>query len=275
MQTSIVIKPSRKKAVFYGNIIGMEKEPTHALVDTNLPLSGKKQVRKLLETQGPPRPADARNIPLLALDPTTIEADPATYQFRIYIDQHGLDKNHAIGATRWDPVLHGDPLIVHQRKDGKNFVADGHHRLSFAKALRAKGEGPEQVMAYVLKESEGYTAEDAKIIAAYKNIARGDANVVEAALVLKEAREANVAKEKLPAIDKTKGNLPAAETLSHLAKESLDLVAGGDVPAEMAVDAAKEHQPDAVMHHLAQELKKSFAVRLLESRKNTSPNLAL
>ncbi len=245
------------------------------LQSSTLSASGKQQVQNLLDMQGPPRPAEPRNIPLLALDPAKIHSDPATYQYRIKINTNGLDKTHTIGSARWDPILHGDPLIVHEHKDGKLFVADGHHRLSFAKQLAEKGEGPKQIMAYVLKESEGYSAEDAKIIAAYKNIARGDGNVVEAALVLKEARSQAVHQELLPAINKTKGNLLAAETLSYLSKESLDLVAGGDVPVPMAVDAAKAEQPDAVMHHLASELKKSFAVRLLESRKNIDSSPAL
>jgi hypothetical protein len=226
------------------------------------------KVEQLLAMQGPPRPISSRSLPLETLNKDAIslvESDPKTYQFRIHTDTHGIDKTHKITRKHWDAVLDGDPLILHERKDGKRFVADGHHRLSFAKSLIEKGEGPEQLAAYILKESEGYTAQDAKIIAAYKNIARGDGNVVEAALVLKEAREQAVHQELLPALDTSRGNLSDAATLSHLSKDSLAVVGHGEVPVAMAVDAAKTETPDAVVLHIAEILKHKGKVLTLSA----------
>lgn len=234
-------------------------------------------MRRLLETQGPVRPPEARNIPLLAIPRSKIEEDPATYQYRIYTNESGLSKDHEIHAKHWDSIVHGDPLIVHERLDSRRFVVDGHHRLSFAKRVGEAGGAPSEMMAYVLKESDGYTAEDAKIIAAFKNISHGNGSIVEAALVLKEARDKAIRPAILPQIDKSKGNLPQAESLSHLSSASIGLVAKGEVPVEMAVDAAKTEDADAVMQHIATEMKKTFAARLLEGRKaaNTETNLAM
>ncbi len=244
-----------------------------------LPVSGDDalipDVTRLLTLQGPPRPASPRSLPITVLLPEDIArigSDPHTYQFRRNTNNQGLAAGHIIPRTQWDDVLDGDPLILHEHANGERYVADGHHRLQFAKSLMANAAGPTHMSAYILKESEGYSAQDAKIIAAYKNIARGDANVVEAALVLKESREHGVHRALLPVMDMTRGTLPVAQELSQLSEDSLRLVEEGKVPVAMAVDAVKEYAPDAVVHHLATLLaaRSSFAQRLIDRRTETS-----
>lgn len=198
---------------------------------------------------------------LVMMRPADIEADHKTYQFRRNIDETGITHNYRDEVKQWDPILNNDPLLVHQRKDGHYFVADGHHRLDLAKRLNAEGKGPTKVAVQVLREEDGYSAQDAKIIAAFKNLAHGHADLLEAAQVLRESREPGVHREKLPQLPMGKGNLRDAEALSHLCDEGMKMVESGDIPAvSAAVIAHRVKDPirqlavlDIVRDKLAQQ----------------------
>jgi hypothetical protein len=211
---------------------------------------------------------------LSMLDPANIKSDPATYQFRSNYDQSsGVTKKGKYEAAQWDPILHGDPLLVHERLDGIVFVADGHHRLELAKRLNNEGKGPGNVATMVLREADGYTPEDVKIIAAYKNISHGKTDPVETARVFKEAYSGKIHTEWLPQLQMDKGNLRLSYTLSGLSDKSLDMVAKGDVPVDMAVEVASRvsdsKSQESVMSVIKEQIQnktnpddKSFASRV-------------
>ena len=216
---------------------------------------GMPKLLEALKTHPTPKPA------LRLIDPGSIECDPATYQFRFNADgKNGVTKEHCFTAESWDPILHGDPLLVHERRDGKLFVADGHHRLQLAKRLNEAGRGPDKLAAHILREADGYTAQDVKIIAAYKNLAQGHTKPAEAALVLKEAEAINPAL--LPKLDMHKGQLALSYTLSKLSRPSLDMVAGGDVPVSAAAEVAKRvsdpARQDSVMRIISAKLHQNY-----------------
>ncbi|MDE3037322.1 MAG: hypothetical protein KGJ21_02525, partial [Pseudomonadota bacterium] len=204
---------------------------------------------------------------LVMLDPAAIETDAATYQFRSGGDGNGVTRARRYDCDRWDPILHGDPLLVHERLDGRVFVADGHHRLELAQRLNTAGAGPGPVAAQVLREADGYTAQDARIIAAYKNIARGQTDPVDTARVLKEADSGHVHTHLLPQLDMNQGNLALCHYLSKLPEQALGMVQSGDVPAVMAAGVAvrvqEPRQQVEVMQHLRTRLQQtSFLARL-------------
>jgi hypothetical protein len=180
---------------------------------------------------------------LVLIDPAAIKVDAATYQFRARGDANGVTEKGRYHADRWDPVMHGDPILVHERLDGSVFVADGHHRVDLAKKLNEKGAGPGKMAAMVLREADGYTAKDVKIIAAYKNIAHGNTDPVEVARVFKEAHSGDVNLDLLPHLQMDKGNLKMSFTLSKLSDKALDSVARGEITPEMAANVA-ERVPD-------------------------------
>lgn len=194
---------------------------------------------------------DPKNLPLQMFDPATIEQDPATYQYRRGANgQSGVTAKHKLHGDKWNTVLHGDPLLVHVRKDGKIFVVDGHHRLSFAKQLKAEGkEAPAQVAAYVMREADGYTAEDAKIIAAYKNIHSGKDDLIDTIRVFKEANSGKVHMSLLPSLQMDKGNLKIAYTLSGLSDGTITKIEKGEVPVESALYVA-EHVEKPRQEHV-------------------------
>ena len=182
---------------------------------------------------------------LVSVDPVMLKLDPEAYQFRSGGDENGVTKEQRFNTDKWDPILHGNPILLHERLDGSLYVADGHHRVDLAKRLNEKGEGPGKLQAMVLSEKQGYSVEDVKLIAAYKNIAEGTANVVDAALVLKEAQSPAVHAELLPKLEMKRGNLLTAYKLSKLSDEALKTVAEGKVSADDAVKvSALINDPD-------------------------------
>ncbi len=181
---------------------------------------------------------------LVLVDPKDVLVDAATYQFRSGGDGAGVTAKGRYNATRWDPILHGDPILVHERLDGRVFVADGHHRLDLAKTLNASGSGPGKMAAMVLREADGYTPQDVKIIAAYKNIAHGKTDAVDTARVFKEAHNGSVNLDLLPHLQMDKGNLRMAFTMSKLSDGVLDQIQKDNIPAEAAALLAEKAPND-------------------------------
>lgn len=108
------------------------------------------------------------------VDVKDIKVDSKAYQFRSEVGQDGTDKR-LNEVKAWDDLRAG-VMVIHERKDGQQFIADGHHRIALAKKL-----GVEDVNAFVLKESEGHSVDDAKSLAALVNLANNNGTGVDAA----------------------------------------------------------------------------------------------
>jgi hypothetical protein len=151
------------------------------------------------------------NAPVVLLDPAEILTDPDTYQFRGCYNKAGVTKGHS--RETWDTILDSDPLLVHKKLDGKIFVADGHHRLNRAKHCNATGKGPGKILALELREADGFSAQDVKIIAAFRNMAQGHTSLIDAAKVFREAHNIDI--DKLPPL-RLEGDLNIAYSMSWL-----------------------------------------------------------
>lgn len=119
----------------------------------------------------PPENTSLQDVVLVR--PQDIMADPERFQYRFAEkkEKNGVGHQQSIQGD-WNPLTHGDLLLLYQQQDGQVFVVDGHHRLELAKRLQEQGKGPEMLPARVIKESEGFTAEDAKMLGAYINFAK-------------------------------------------------------------------------------------------------------
>lgn len=200
-----------------------------------------------------------------------LTSDPAAYQFRANDAANGVTQAHKITAERWEPLLHGQPLIVHERLDGKTYVVDGHHRFAFAQQLAALGKGPELLHAFVLSEAQGVSVQDAKLIAAYANMAQGGTDVVDAARAFKEARDPAVHQQWLPQLQMDKSNLTLSYKLSGLSDVSLSKVQAGEVPAEAAAMVA-ERVKDPAKQDKVMEI---IGVKLRQDYPNWKPDVGL
>jgi len=72
---------------------------------------------------------------LARIDPDRIAVDADAYQFKGGADALGVTERLR-GVERWDELLAGI-VVVHERADGRLFIADGHQRLALAQRARA------------------------------------------------------------------------------------------------------------------------------------------
>ena len=119
-----------------------------------------------------------------SLDPMAIEVDAKTFQFKEGGDEFGVT-DRLQGVTIWDKYKAG-VITVYEYANGKLAVADGHQRLGLAKRIMSQDPSQDvKVIAYKLREADGITPEQARVIAAMKNIAEGTGTAIDAAKILR------------------------------------------------------------------------------------------
>lgn len=117
-------------------------------------------------------------------DPEDLLVDAKTFQFKEGGDDAGVTERLK-GVQRWDPVKAGQ-VIVFEDDAGRRFIADGHQRVGLARRIAASDPSQQpRLYGTLLRAADGYTAEDARVIAAMKNIAEGTGTAVDAAKVLR------------------------------------------------------------------------------------------
>ena len=117
-------------------------------------------------------------------DPSEIEVDARTFQFKSDGDEFGVSERLQ-GITTWDKYKAGT-VTVYEYADGRVSIADGHQRLGLAKRIAA--EDPTQkikILGFTLRQVDGISPEQARAIAAMKNIAEGTGTAIDAAKVLR------------------------------------------------------------------------------------------
>jgi len=121
---------------------------------------------------------------LYTLDPDMIEVDAKTFQFKSGGDEFGVTERLQ-GVTTWDKYKAG-VVTVYEYADGRMAIADGHQRLGLAKRIRSQDPSQDvKVIGYKLREVDGISPEEARVIAAMKNIAEGTGTSIDAAKVLR------------------------------------------------------------------------------------------
>lgn len=122
------------------------------------------------------------------LRPDEIVADAKTFQYKEGGDEFGVT-DRLQDVETWDPTLSGIGIIW-ERSDGAKVVADGHQRLGLAKRIQSADPSQDpKLLVYTLREAEGWTPEQVRVVAAMKNIAEGSGTAVDAAKVLRVAPE--------------------------------------------------------------------------------------
>lgn len=200
-----------ERAVLFNDVPTMDNQPT-------APVSA-----AALESMGGPI-VGARDF-----DPADLGVDAELFQYKSGGDEYGVTEALR-GVTEWDQVRAGTALVF-EFADGRKVVADGHQRLGLAK--RIKDLDPNQdpkIHAYTLREVDGWTPEEVRVVAALKNIAEGSGKSVDAAKILR------VDPNKIDEL-----NLPPQSALVRQAKDLVNLsddvfmmVVNGVVPANYA-----------------------------------------
>lgn len=175
------------------------------------------------------------------LGQTEIGVDPARFQFKANTDEQGLSERLK-GIKRWDPIK-GNMTVLWEDADGKFWVADGHQRIGLASRLMAQGHAPIQLNAFVLRAVDGVTAEQARMLAAKKNLAEGTGSAVDAAKIIREVGiDAFNADASLP---KTGAVVRQGLGLARLGDDAFAMVVNGVVPENYAAIVGEIVPPGA------------------------------
>lgn len=177
----------------------------------------------------PARLATGENLDGLiwSFDPAELEVDAKLFQFKEGGDEVGMT-DRLVGVTEWDPVKAGQ-VLVYEFADGRRFIADGHQRLALAKRLA--GERPDSRVAlygHLLREADGVSPEQARAIAAMKNVAEGTGTAIDAAKVLR------VDPGRLGGLPPRSELVRQARDLVNLSDDAFGMVVNELVPAHFA-----------------------------------------
>lgn len=194
--------------------------------------------------QKPLGPSDIENrIPLFRAQ--DLELDPKAFQFKSEADQPGGVSQRLAGVEQWDPVRAGE-ILVWQGVDGKNFVADGHQRVNLAnRILAADPDADIQLPGHVLREADGITQADARVVAATKNIAQGTGSAVDAAKILR------VDPSQIRGLPQTSALVRMSRALTELSPDAFGMVVNEIVPANFAAIVGRLAMGDPDIHAAA------------------------
>ena len=171
--------------------------------------------------------SDLKQKEIYHFKPEELQTNAKVFQYKENSDEEGKT-DRMNGVEEWSANDSGI-VIVWQAKDGQKYIADGHQRLGLAKRLN---DDKIRLDGILYKETDGYTPEDVRMIAAKKNIAEGSGTAIDTAKILREIGE-------YPASLSRKGTMyEYGIALARLGNEAFEKVINGYVtPAQGAVIA--------------------------------------
>lgn len=157
--------------------------------------------------------------------PEEVEVDAAVFQFKEGGDVAGVTERLE-GVTKWDPIKAGQ-VLVYEFEDGRRFIADGHQRLALAKRLSDEGRDI-KIYGQLIREVDGISPQEIRVIAAMKNISEGTGTAIDAAKVLR------VSPDRLPDLPPRSNLVRQAQHLVNLSDHAFGYVVNEIVPAHYA-----------------------------------------
>lgn len=130
---------------------------------------------------------DALAADVVSFDPRDIETDALTYQYKAGGDDFGVT-DRLRGERSWDAMAAAG-VIVHERMDGRRFIADGHQRFGLARRLMDQGQNDIVLQGFLLKEIDGYGPEEVRALAALRNIRQESGSPLDAAKIIRDNPE--------------------------------------------------------------------------------------
>ncbi len=172
-------------------------------------------------------------IPTETVKPSELTLDPQRFQYKESNDK-GVTGALA-GVNKWEPLL-ANNITVWRGKDGKTYIVNGHQRYDLASRAEAGGQDV-NMQAHVLKESDGYTAEDARVLGAYQNIAEGSGTALDAAEILRSGELPS--KMQLPELPPNSQLVKQARGLEALSPEAYGMVKNGLIEPSYAAEVGR------------------------------------
>lgn len=169
-----------------------------------------------------------------------LAVDPGTFQFKGGGDAAGVTSRMS-GVGQWDDLAAGK-VVVFERADGSQVIADGHQRLGLAKRIAAETGDAPRLDAYVFREADGWDAADVRAIAAKKNLQEGSGDVIDAAKIMRERPD--IVDKSVPM---SSGMMRTARSLTRLSDEAFAAVVAGRVAPNYGALVA-DLVPDQARH---------------------------
>lgn len=167
------------------------------------------------------KPVERRRV-----DPMTLGFEPDRFQYKGGGDARGVTDR--LGSVeKWDDMA-AQAIVAYEYADGRIVVADGHQRTGLAQRLMTEGREKDlRIDAFVLRERDGWTADEAFAVATRRNLQQGTGDVTDTAVAL----------QRLPGIlDKTvargSAHMRTAQGLAKLDPELLGMVRAGVLSQE-------------------------------------------
>ncbi len=158
-------------------------------------------------------------------------------------------------STVFEPNL-ASPIVVWQNKEGENVVVNGHQRTDLAKRAEAAGQEGIELHAKVFKEADGYPADYVKALGAYQNITEGSGTPMDAAKVLRSAKDFGP-DLKLPQLPPNEPMVQKGRALASLGDDAWSMVMSGAVPPEQGILVGKMVKDPAQQTAVMKVLQKS------------------
>jgi predicted ABC-type ATPase len=179
------------------------------------------------------------------IDPSTILVQPEVWQFKSDTVAAGGVTAKLLGVKEWDPSASG-VVVVYEYADGARAIVDGHQRTALAGRIMAADPSQKIKLAgIVYRESEGFTRDQVRVLAALKNVKEAADGMT--------VRMAEDAAKILRISPEAIANLPAgpgitrARELASLADEAFSMMINRVIPADQAA-AIGRMVKDRAMH---------------------------
>jgi predicted ABC-type ATPase len=165
-------------------------------------------------------------------DPRELVVDPERFQFKSEgTGPEGLT-DKLTEVTEWQPRAAGT-IIVFEDINGVRFVADGHQRSGLARRLMESDPSQDIKLAgFVMRERDGWTAEQVRMEAALVNIMQA-ADGMTQAMARDAARVLRVSAEAIERLPRGPG-IARAQALAKLGDDAFSLVINDVVPDRFA-----------------------------------------
>ena len=153
-----------------------------------------------------------------------LRLDPDAYQYKAS-DESGLTERLQFERD-WDPAA-GIGVMVHERLDGTQYIADGHQRLGLARRLETDAN-PISLEGHLYREADGFSVEQVRTLAALKNIRQESGTPLDAARIIRDRPEMT------SAISRTRGFMQQADGLAQLAPGPYRAIVNEVIPQNYA-----------------------------------------
>lgn len=190
----------------------------------------------------PPSSGKTQSNKITSFKPDELETDAKTFQYKSDTDENGISERLK-DVMEFEPLYAGQ-VMVYETKEGKKYIVDGHQRLGLAKRSNASNV---ELSGFIYKESDGYTPQDLRIMAAKKNISENSGSSIDTAKIVREIGVDNIPSS----LSRNSAIVKNGISLSKLSNEAFQKVINKEVTPQQGAIVAEHIQNNSVKQIIA------------------------